>query len=134
MRMTNWIFAGCAAVALLFTLAARADTLDDIKKRGEMVIGMAAAYVPYESFKDGKIVGFDCDLGQIFADKPGVKVKFIDPDWAGIIPPLYTKKFDTIQSGMTITKDRAEKVLFSQPYAEASNLVLIRAGGIRCPR
>jgi polar amino acid transport system substrate-binding protein len=128
MQIRTWFFAGCAAAALLFSVAAKADTLDDIKKRGEMVIGMEAAYVPYESFKDGKIVGFDCDLGQIFADKLGVKVKFIDTDWAGIIPALYTKKFDTILSGMTITKDRAEKVLFSQPYAEASNVVLVLAG------
>jgi hypothetical protein len=34
---------------LLFAGPARTDTLDEIKKRGEMVIGMEAAYVPYES-------------------------------------------------------------------------------------
>src|SRR5208337_2967741 len=100
---------------------------DEIKKRGEMVIGMEAAYVPYESIKDGQIVGFDCEIGQLFAAKLGVKVKFVDTEWSGIIPALYTKKFDAILSGMTITKDRSEKVLFSQPYAEASNMVLIRA-------
>src|SRR3984957_19502115 len=125
MRVGTWI---AAAAVLMFTGWARADTLDDIKKRGEMVIGMEAAYVPYESIQDGKIVGFDCDIGQIFADKLGVKVTFVDTEWSGIIPALYTKKFDAILSGMTITKDRAEKVRFSQPYAEASNMVLIRAG------
>lgn len=124
MPVKPWIF---AAVALLFSSGVRADTLDEIKKRGEMVIGMEAAYVPYESIKDGQIVGFDCEIGQKFADKLGVKAKFVDTEWSGIIPALYTKKFDTILSGMTITHDRAEKVLFSQPYAEASNLVLIRA-------
>jgi polar amino acid transport system substrate-binding protein len=123
MLIRPWIL----AAALLFSAGTRADTLDDIKKRGEMVIGMEAAYVPYESIKDGQIVGFDCELGQRFADKLGVKVKFVDTEWSGIIPALYTKKFDAIMSGMTITKDRAEKVLFSQPYAEASNMVLIRA-------
>jgi polar amino acid transport system substrate-binding protein len=130
MRVRTWSYAvHAAAVALLlFTAATRADTLDDIKKRGELVIGMEAAYVPYESFQDGKIIGFDCDIGQRFADKLGVKVKFVDTEWSGIIPALYTRKFDTILSGMTITKDRSEKVLFSQPYAEASNVVLTRAG------
>jgi polar amino acid transport system substrate-binding protein len=120
-----------AALALLLTPLishwATADTLDDIKKRGEMVIGLEAAYVPYESIQDGKIVGFDCDLGQHLADKLGVKAKFVDTEWSGIIPALYTKKFDAILSGMTITADRAQKVLFSQPYAEASNMVLARA-------
>jgi polar amino acid transport system substrate-binding protein len=127
MRLPAWMFAGFAAAALFSQNLARADTLDEIKKRGEMVIGMEAAYVPYESVKDGQIVGFDCELGKHFADKLGVKVKFVDTEWSGIIPSLYTKKFDAILSGMTITKDRSEKVLFSQPYAEASNIVLIRA-------
>jgi polar amino acid transport system substrate-binding protein len=116
-----------AALIFLFPVWARADTLDDIKKRGEMVIGLEAAYVPYESIQDGKIIGFDCDIGQHFADKLGVRVKFVDTEWSGIIPALYTKKFDAILSGMTITGERAQKVLFSQPYAEASNMVLIRA-------
>jgi polar amino acid transport system substrate-binding protein len=124
MLIRLWIF---ASAVLLLNVGVRADTLDDIKKRGEMVIGMEAAYVPYESIKDGQIVGFDCEIGQRFADKLGVKAKFVDTEWSGIIPALYTKKFDAILSGMTITKDRSEKVLFSQPYAEASNIVLIRA-------
>ena len=123
MRTFPWAF----AAFLLISYGSRADTLDEIKQRGEVVIGMEAAYVPYESVKDGQIVGFDCDIGRKFADKLGVKVKFVDTEWSGIIPSLYTKKFDTILSGMTITKDRSEKVLFSQPYAEASNVVLIRA-------
>lgn len=127
MRLPTWVLAGLTVAALLFDVSAHADTLADIKKRGEMVIGMEAAYVPYESFKDGKIVGFDCDIGTYLADKLGVKVKFVDTAWSGIIPSLYTKKFDVILSGMTMTKDRAEKVLFSMPYAEASNMVLIRA-------
>jgi polar amino acid transport system substrate-binding protein len=124
MRTATWIAA--AMIALIWTVA-QADTLDEIKKRGEMVIGLEAAYVPYESIQDGKIVGFDCDIGQHLADKLGVKVKFVDTAWSGIIPALYTRKFDAVLSGMTITGERAEKVLFSQPYAEASNMVLIRA-------
>jgi polar amino acid transport system substrate-binding protein len=32
-----------------------------------------------------------------------------------------------IISAMTITKERAEKVLFSMPYADASNVILLRA-------
>jgi polar amino acid transport system substrate-binding protein len=128
MRIGVWL-----VVSLFLSLigSAHADTLDDIKKRGEMVIGLEAAYVPYESIKDGKIIGFDCDIGQHFADKLGVKVKFVDTEWSGIIPALYTKKFDAILSGMTITGERAQKVLFSQPYAEASNMVLIRASDDR---
>ena len=106
---------------------ARADTLDEVKKRGTLVVGMEAAYVPYEFFKDGKIIGYDPDIIDLFIPKLGVKAQLVDTAWNGIIPALYAKKFDVIISAMTITKERAEKVLFSMPYADASNVILLRA-------
>jgi polar amino acid transport system substrate-binding protein len=106
---------------------ARADTLDEVKKRGTLVIGTEAAYVPYEFFKDGKIIGYDPDIADLMVPKIGAKAEFIDTAWSGIIPALYAKKFDCIISAMTITKERAQKVLFSMPYADASNVILLRA-------
>ena len=106
---------------------ARADTMDEVKKRGTLIVGTEAAYVPYEFFKDGKIIGYDPDITDVMTGNLGVKAQFIDTQWSGIIPALYARKFDCIISGMTITKERTEKVLFSMPYADASNMVLLRA-------
>ncbi len=114
-------------LGLVSTRQARADTLDDVKKRGTLVVGMEAAYVPYEFFKDGKIIGYDPDIIDHIVGKLGVKAQLVDTAWNGIIPALYAKKFDVIVSAMTITKERAEKVLFSMPYADASNVILLRA-------
>jgi polar amino acid transport system substrate-binding protein len=124
------ILAGSAAAAglSLFTIrGARADTLEEVKKRGTLMIGTEAAYVPYEFVKDGKIIGYDPDIIDIMVKNLGVKADIIDTAWAGIIPSLYANKFDCIISAMTITKERAEKVLFSMPYAEATNVILLRA-------
>ncbi len=124
------LLAGAGATALLgltTTRQARADTLDDVKQRGTLVVGMEAAYVPYEFFKDGKIIGYDPDIIDLMVGKLGVKAQLVDTAWNGIIPALYAKKFDIIVSAMTITKERAEKVLFSMPYADASNVILLRA-------
>jgi polar amino acid transport system substrate-binding protein len=123
-----WLVAACGTLVLQgLVVSARADTLDDIQKKGEMIVGMEAAYVPYEFFKDGKIIGYDCDIAQKIADKIGVKVTFVDTEWNGIIPALYANKFDVIMSAVTMTKERAEKVSFSMPYADASAMVLLRA-------
>ena len=128
LRRTVLTGGGSAAlVGLARTRTARADTLDDVKKRGTLVVGMEAAYVPYEFFKDGKIIGYDPDIIDQFIPKLGVKAQLVDTAWNGIIPALYAKKFDVIISAMTITKERAEKVLFSMPYADASNVILLRA-------
>jgi polar amino acid transport system substrate-binding protein len=124
------VVTGAAAAGILGMASirpARADTLDEVKKRGTLVIGTEAAYVPYEFFKDGKIIGYDPNIADLIVPKIGVKAEFIDTAWSGIIPALYAKKFDCIISAMTITKERADKVLFSMPYADASNVILLRA-------
>jgi polar amino acid transport system substrate-binding protein len=122
-----WKAGLCAVGILVSARVASADILDDIKKKGEMVVGMEVAYVPYEFFKDGEVMGYDVDIARKFAEKLGVKVTFVDTEWAGIIPALLAKKFDVIISGMTITAERAQKVGFSMPYAEATSVMLVRA-------
>jgi polar amino acid transport system substrate-binding protein len=124
------VLAGSAAavgLSLFPVRGARADTLEEVKKRGTLMIGTEAAYVPYEFVKDGKIIGYDPDIIDIMIKNLGVKADVIDTAWAGIIPSLYANKFDCIISAMTMTKERAEKVLFSMPYAEATNVILLRA-------
>jgi polar amino acid transport system substrate-binding protein len=115
-------------LGLASTRPAFADTLEEVKKRGVLVVGTEAAYVPYEFFKDGKIIGYDPDIIDHLVAKLGVQAQLVDTAWNGIIPALYAKKFDVIVSAMTITKERADKVLFSMPYADASNVILLRAG------
>jgi polar amino acid transport system substrate-binding protein len=116
------------AAGILSTISvASAGVLDDVKKRGELVIGLEAQYTPYEFFKDGEIIGYDVDILNKFAAKLGVKLKLVDTEWNGIIPALIAKKFDAVLSGMTITKERAQKLNFGMPYAEATNVILVRA-------
>jgi polar amino acid transport system substrate-binding protein len=110
---------------------AQADTLDKVKKTGTLTVGTEAAYVPYEYVKDGKIIGYDVDVADHLVPRINVKTQFIDTAWNGIIPALYAGKFDCIISGMTMTKERAEKVLFTQPYADASLMTLVRADETR---
>jgi polar amino acid transport system substrate-binding protein len=128
LRRTLFTGAGAAGlIGLSSVRSARADTLADVKKRGTLVVGMEVAYVPYEFFKDGKIIGYDPDIIAEMMPTLGAKAQLIDTAWNGIIPALYAGKFDCIVSAMTITKERAEKVLFSMPYADASNVIFLRA-------
>ncbi len=133
LRRTLLHAAGAAGVATLATSRrARADDiLATIKARGTLIVGVEAAYVPFCFFKDGKIVGYDPDITALGAARLGVTPREVDTAWNGIIPALYEKKFDCIISGMTITKARSEKVLFSMPYADASNVMFLRADDTR---
>jgi polar amino acid transport system substrate-binding protein len=119
--------AGAAASAFPRIALSQSVTLAAIKASGELKIGVEAAYVPFTYRQDGKIVGYDVELAEIFCKTLGVKPNLVDTAWAGVIPSLYAKKFDIIMSAMSYTKERVERVAFSIPYAEASQALLIRA-------
>ena len=120
--------AGAAGMLLPRIAGAQGVTLAQIKASGELRIGCEAAYVPFTYRQEGKIVGYDVELADIFCKTLGVKPNFIDTAWAGVIPSLYAKKFEIIMSSMSYTKERLERVAFTVPYAEASQAMLIRAG------
>jgi polar amino acid transport system substrate-binding protein len=102
--------------------------LAEIKARGNLINGVEAQNPPFEFIKDGEIVGYDIDVSRLFAEHLGVKLETVDTAWSGVIPSLYTKKFDMIWSAMTITEPRKEAVTFSQPYASDQVEFIVRAG------
>jgi polar amino acid transport system substrate-binding protein len=119
---------GLLALSLLtLPLAALADTLDDIKSRGTLRVGMEPGYMPFElTNQKGEIIGFDVDMAKRMAKKLGVKLELVSTAWDGIIPSLITGKFDIIMSGMTVTEERAKAVDFADPYIVIGQTALIR--------
>ncbi len=111
--------------------APSAGLVGEIKAKGTIVNGIEAQNPPFEYIDNGKIVGFDIDITNKFAEHLGVKAEFIDTAWSGVIPSLYTKKFDMIWSAMTITEPRKQAVSFSKPYASDQVEFIVRAGETR---
>jgi|SRR5680860_48919 len=76
--------------------------------------------VPYEPFEykdeNGELTGFEVDLATAMCEEMKADCKFVIQAWDGMIPGLLARKFDLIMSSMSITAERAERVLFSEPY------------------
>ena len=126
-------FLAVAAASAISPAASDEDTLAEIKKRGSINVFMEAQYRPYE-FRDqsGQIVGLDVDLAKkIFEEDLKVKVNVTDLDFSGLLASLLTKKADFVISGMTITKERAQRFDFSIPYSEAGTAILVRGDETR---
>ena len=108
------------------------DALDSIKERGTLVIALNAGYPPFEVMgDDGKPVGFDVDFAGEVAKDLGVKLEIKNVKWDGIIPVLLTGKSDAIFSGMSVTEERKDAVLFSEPYFNVGQVVIKRKGDDR---
>jgi len=76
--------------------------------------------VPYEPFEykdeNGELTGFEVELADAMCEEMNANCKFVIQAWDGMIPGLLARKFDLIMSSMSITPERAERVLFSEPY------------------
>ncbi|PIE61901.1 MAG: amino acid ABC transporter substrate-binding protein [Desulfobacterales bacterium] len=105
---------------------AKTSTVESIVKSGEIRVGFEAGYVPFEmTAKDGRFMGFDVDLAKALAKSMGVKVKFVNTAWDGIVPALVTGKIDLVIGGMTITQERNLKVNFTTPYIVIGQAILL---------
>ncbi len=102
------------------------DAINTILKRGKLLVGLEAGYMPFEMrSKEGTIIGFDVDMTTAMAKAMGVEVEYVNTNWDGIIAALQTKKFDIIASGMTITQGRNLKINFATPYITVGQTILL---------
>jgi polar amino acid transport system substrate-binding protein len=92
------------------------STVEAVKKRGVLKVGMDIFQPWAMKDKTGKLIGFEIDVATRLAKDMGVEVEFVPTAWSGIIPALLTGKFDVIIGGMGITPQRALQVNFTQPY------------------
>lgn len=94
---------------------------------GVLRLGTAAVTEPF-SFVDGsqKVVGFDVELAAYVAQKLGVKLEVVNMDFGAMIPALTAGKVDMIGACMTITDERAKKVLFTEPYYQGGIAALVK--------
>jgi len=109
---------------------AAASKLEQIKEKGELVIGTSASYPPYEFHKqiDGKdqIVGFDIDIANEIAKDLGVKLVIKDMKFEGLLAALNAGKIDMVIAGMTPTDERKKSVDFSKVYYIATQSAIVK--------
>jgi len=104
-----------------------AGTLDDIAQRGVLRVACQTQGPPFSFIdKNGKRTGSSIELCRLLAKEMGVKVKFLDYDWDGIIPALLSKKADMLAADMTPTIKRAMVVAFTDPYMYTGSVVFTK--------
>lgn len=92
----------------------------------EYIVGLDDTFAPM-GFRDdnGDIVGFDVDLAKKAASIMGIDIKFQPIDWSMKETELNAKNIDFIWNGYSITDEREEKVAFSDPYLENSQIIVV---------
>jgi len=137
MKITNVMivllltFILCTAVYGQDKTGPRPDrSFDDIRARGVIIVGIDDAFPPM-AFRDSatkEIVGLDIDLARNAVQRLGLTIEFKPIAWDKTIPRLNTGEVDIVWSGLSILPERENQMLFSQPYLESHQVILVKKG------
>jgi len=116
-------------LALLIAVPhAHAATLEEIKKRGYMVVATEDDFRPFEFVKDGKPTGFDNEMVEALKKYAPFEIRQEILPWTGILAGVATGKYDIAITAAIITKERAQSLDFTSPIADATHFYVKRKG------
>jgi ABC-type amino acid transport substrate-binding protein len=120
-----------SVVALALLARGRGDdgTLDRVQSTGELRVGLDASFPPFESLDaDGNVVGFDADLAGAIAGALGAEPVFVNVGFDGLYDALQAGRVDVVISGLPYDPRRTQDVIYSEPYFNAGQVLVVRAG------
>lgn len=116
---------GLAATVSLVAAPAFAQTPADLKKKGEINVGLLVDFPPYGTTNaQNQPDGYDADVARLLGKDWGVKVNLVPVTGPNRIPYLLTGKVDMLIASLAITPERAKQVQFTKPYSAASIVLL----------
>lgn len=106
-----------AVLALTGCQASDQDMLARIEDDGVIRVATDPAYPPQsELLPDGTFEGFDIAVANEIAERLGVTVEFVTPDFAEVEAGNWADRWDISVGSMTVTASREEVLDFTQAY------------------
>ncbi len=91
-------------------------------------IGTDATFPPFETVDEQtkQITGFDVDLMKAVAAKAGLDVEFVNVGFDPLLAGIAQCQYDGGIAAITITDERKQQMLFSDPYFAAGQVVAVK--------
>ena len=115
--------AGCTQLAS----NPKVDNWEKYQQQKSITVGFDNTFVPmgFEE-KNGNYAGFDIELAQYVSKKLGITVKFQPIDWDMKETELQNGTIDAIWNGYSATDERREKVAFTIPYMQNTQILVVK--------
>ncbi|MBO4779511.1 MAG: amino acid ABC transporter substrate-binding protein, partial [Selenomonadaceae bacterium] len=98
-------------------------------KTEKFIIGIDDDFPPI-GFRNeqGKLIGFDIDLAKEAARRMDVEFDFKSIDWDNKREEIILGNVDMIWNGLDITEERKEYMIFTKPYMDDRQILLVKVG------
>ena len=116
-KLVSLLLVGVCALSLAACGGKEDDTL---------TMATNAEFPPYEYYENDEIVGIDVEIATAIAEELGMKLEVEDMAFDSVIPAVSSGKADIGVAGMTVDPDRLESVNFSDTYADASQVIIVK--------
>jgi cystine transport system substrate-binding protein len=99
-------------------------------QEGTLTVATEGTYRPFSFHEDGsgELVGYDVAVAEAVAEKLGLEVQFQETQWDAIFAGLDAGRFDVIANQVSITPEREEQYLFSEPYTVSRGVIVVKEG------
>lgn len=104
-------------------------TLEEVQEAGVLTVGTEGTYRPF-SFHEGgagELTGYDVEIVTAVAEELGVEADFEETQWDAMFAGLESERFDVIANQVSITDEREESYLFSEPYTVSNGVIVTLA-------
>jgi polar amino acid transport system substrate-binding protein len=134
LKSLSRLAAGLALAGAMIVPAFAQDTMEKIKQRGTIVVGVKNDYKPWGYLDpSGKIVGMEIDLVDDVAKRLGVKVEMIPVIAANRMEFLNQGRIDMVLATMGDTPDRRKVIGMVEPnyYAGGTNVLSPKSANLK---
>ena len=127
-KLVAIILAIATLCCILTACGAKGKSLDEVKEAGKLVVATSPDFPPFESLEGGKVVGIEVDIMEKVCKELGVELEIVQMDFDSVLAGIQSAKYDCGMSGITVTDDRKENMLFTTPYYNAAQVIVVKEG------
>jgi len=97
---------------------------------GIITIATDATFPPFEMVDETtkELIGFDIELMEAVAAQAGIQYEFVNLPFDPMLAGLSECQYDMAIAAITITDERKEQFLFSDPYVDAGQIITVKVG------
>jgi len=91
----------------------------------ELRVGLSPDYPPVVYRQDGTVVGIEADNIAAVSKIIRQQMTLVEMPFVKLLPALQAGEIDVVMSGMSVTAERSERVMFTDPYIEIGQMAIM---------